>query len=202
MLTRIELKTKSKEQLRGNWGKVIIATLIVMLITSTGVTTARFFEDGSGITITANLISLFFGGVFTVGLSKFLLNFIDGVDKANISDILSGFSIYFKTLGLYLLYGLIVFVGLIFLFIPGIILGLMFSQSFFILAEDNEKGIIQCLEESANLMKENKLDFFVLQLSFIGWIILSILTLGIGYIWLQPYMSLTEANYYLELKNK
>ncbi|MGL5381287.1 DUF975 family protein [Clostridium sp.] len=202
MLTRIELKRKSKDQLRGNWGKAIVATLIVTLITSLGVTVSRFFEDGSGITITTDLIAIFFGGVFTVGLSKFLLNFTDGADKANISDILSGFSIYFKTLGLYLLYGLIVCIGCILLVVPGIIFSLMFYQAFFILAEDNEKGIIQCLKESANLMKENKLDFFVLQLSFIGWIIISILTLGIGYIWLQPYMSLTEANYYLELKNK
>lgn len=202
MLTRIELKEKAKQQLKGNWVKAIIATLIVSLITSAGAISWRIYEDGNGITLTANLLAMIFGGVFTVGFSKFLLNFTESADKAEIGDILSGFSIYFKTLGLYLLYGLIVFIGSILLFIPGIIFALMFSQAFFILAEDNQKGIIECLGESAKLMKGNKLDLFVLELSFIGWILLSVITFGIGYIWLQPYMSVTEANYYLELKNK
>ena len=49
-------------------------------------------------------------------------------------------------------------------------------------------------------MKGHKMDFFLLQLSFIGWIIVCILTCGIGLIWLLPYQSAAEAAFYNDLK--
>ncbi len=76
----------------------------------------------------------------------------------------------------------------------------MFSQAFFILAEDRSKSITECLSESAEMMKGYKWEFFVLELSFIGWWIVSALTLGIGGLWVAPYQKVTEANFYLNLK--
>ena len=95
---------------------------------------------------------------------------------------------------------LIVGIGYILFIIPGIILTLMFSQSLYILNDDNEKTITQCIKESANLMKGHKWEFFVLQLSFIGWGLLVVLTFGIAALWVQPYMWVTNANYYIKLK--
>ena len=52
---------------------------------------------------------------------------------------------------------------------------------------------------SIKMMKGNKWKFFVIELSFIGWAILSALTFGIGFLWLIPYISLTQANFYRDL---
>ncbi|MGX4600515.1 DUF975 family protein [Faecalimicrobium sp. JNUCC 81] len=72
----------------------------------------------------------------------------------------------------------------------------MFSQVYFILAQDPSIGVIECLQRSSEMMKGHKLDLFILELSFIGWLILCIFTLGIGFLWYQ----MTLTNFYLNLK--
>ncbi len=52
------------------------------------------------------------------------------------------------------------------------------------------------MKESKSLMKGHKLDLFLLWLSFIGWVILAILTFGIGFLWLSPYMGTTTSHFY------
>ena len=85
-------------------------------------------------------------------------------------------------------------------FIPGIIAGLRYSQAFFILAENPEKGIRQCVNESKVLMSGRLWEFFVLQLSFIPWLILTSITCGIAGLYVTPYTTITYAGYYLSLK--
>lgn len=60
----------------------------------------------------------------------------------------------------------------------------------------------EVVEKSQELMKGNKGNLFVLELSFIGWAILAVLTFGIGYLWLIPYIQVSEICFYEELKNK
>ena len=85
-------------------------------------------------------------------------------------------------------------------FIPGIIAGLRYSQAFFILAENPEKGIRECVNESKQLMSGRLWEFFVLQLSFIPWMLLAGITCGIASLYVTPYTTITYAGYYLSLK--
>ncbi|CCI82034.1 hypothetical protein FC41_GL000658 [Lactobacillus hominis DSM 23910 = CRBIP 24.179] len=57
----------------------------------------------------------------------------------------------------------------------------------------------QAISESRKVMDGHKGELFVLDLSFIGWWLLSILTLGIGFLWLIPYVRVTHANFYRQL---
>lgn len=201
-MNRIELKLKAKEQLRGRWGIAILTVFVANLITDSSAIKEVIDVFGySNPTTYINLIPLLFGGVISVGLSKFLLNFITANEEPKFKDLFSNFNIYFKTLGLYILMMLAIGIATLFLIIPGIIVALIFSQAFYILAEDPSKGIFECLEESSNMMSGHKWDFFVLELSFIGWWLLAILTFGIASLWISPYQNLTEANFYLSLKN-
>ena len=63
-------------------------------------------------------------------------------------------------------------------------------------------GNFDTIKKSKELMKGHKWEFFLLNLSFIGWIILGVFTLGILYLWLIPYMSVTMCNFYNELVAK
>ena len=200
MIIRRELKSNSKDQLRGNWGLAIITILVYSLIISIFGYSDSIYNNN--IEIILDLSSLLLSGVLTLGISKFLLNLTKKDSSAKFADLFSGFNVYFKTLGLNILLGIIIGIGTIFLVVPGLIFALMFSQTFFILSEDNEKGIIQCLSESREMMIGYKFDYFVLMLSFLGWWLVSALTLGIGALWVYPYQKLTEANFYLEIKNK
>ena len=70
----------------------------------------------------------------------------------------------------------------------------------FILAENKGKPALECIRESMAMTNGHKAELFVLGLSFMGWILLSVVTLGIAYIWVGPYMSATFANAYASLK--
>jgi uncharacterized membrane protein len=58
------------------------------------------------------------------------------------------------------------------------------------------------IDQSQELMRGNKMRLFALYWSFLGWFILSILTFGIGFIFLAPYIQLTVANFYIEIRGK
>ena len=203
MMVRAVLKSNAKAQLKGEWG-LAIGTLLVGIIIISGVSTgAEFIEPKGGIiTSISDLISIFFGGVITLGVSKFVLNIATNKEETKFNDLFSGFNIYLKTLGLWILMGLGIGIATIFLIVPGIIVALMFSQAFFILCEDNEKSITECLKESSEMMKGYKVDLFVLELSFIGWWIVVAITFGIGALWVYPYQQVTCANFYLALRNR
>lgn len=80
-------------------------------------------------------------------------------------------------------------------------IGLMYSQINFIIINNPELDIIDTMRRSRHLMDGNKGKFFLLELSFLGWIFLGIFTLGIGYLWLIPYIYTTEAAFYCDLRD-
>ena len=83
-----------------------------------------------------------------------------------------------------------------FILVPAIYVTLSFSQTWFVIANDENISGYNALKESWNLMRGNRLKLFLLELSFIGWAILSVLTLFIGFIFLAPYVQTTYAKFY------
>jgi uncharacterized membrane protein len=77
----------------------------------------------------------------------------------------------------------------------------MYSQLSFIMIENPELDAIDTMRRSRNLMDGSKWRYFVLGLSFIGWAILCIITLGIGFLWLEPYIRTTQAAFYCEIRD-
>ena len=73
-------------------------------------------------------------------------------------------------------------------------------MSTYILAENKGKPALECIRESKEMTQGHKMDLFVLGLSFIGWVLLGMVTFGIAYIWVVPYMQATSANAYNSLK--
>ena len=126
--------------------------------------------------------------------------FRNGDDKVTSNMFSYTFKGYPKALGLSILYMLFVFLWALLLYIPGIIKGLAYSMSPFILKDNPELSANQAINLSMKMMKGRKLDLFCLYLSFLGWIILSVLTLGIGYFWVIPYMYTAQSAFYQEVK--
>ena len=194
-----ELKSRSREQLRGNWAVAIGTILVANIILDINLWYKATSELGiEGLSYSSNLVSLLLGGVISC---RFLLDIATKRAEARFNTLFSSFNIYLKTLGLNLLITLAVFAGTLLFIVPGIIVSLMFSQAFYILSEDPSKSITQCINESVNLMSGNKWELFYLELSFIGWWLLVLVTLGIAALWVTPYQKLTEANFYLYLNN-
>lgn len=83
--------------------------------------------------------------------------------------------------------------------IPGIIKTYSYAATPYIIANNPDMKINDAITKSRELMDGHKFELFVLQLSFIGWMLLGILTLGIGLLYVLPYMSITLANFFVKI---
>jgi len=99
-----------------------------------------------------------------------------------------------------LLRGIFVLLWSLLLIIPGIIAGLSYAMAPYILYENPDMSGSEAIKASKELMDGNKWHFFCLNLSFLGWDILCILTLGIGCLWITPYRQATYAAFYRGIK--
>jgi len=99
-----------------------------------------------------------------------------------------------------LLTGLFTLLWPLLFIIPGIIDSISYTLVYMIKLDNPEMSTMEVITKSKEMMNGHKMDYFVLVLSFFGWAILGILTLGILYLWLTLYMNVTFANFYNSLK--
>lgn len=206
-----ELKDKALNDLKGNWKQPVLATLVYVLIAAifsdtpyvkhtytNGIqTTQTNFTVWSGICL---LVSLFFILPMAYSYMLIFLDFIRGEKEKIVGKMFGFFKDYGRSFGIMFMVYLYIFLWCLLLIIPGIIKSLAYSMTYYISKDHPEYSIDECIEASKQMMDGHKGELFVLYLSFIGWILLSILTLGIGLLWVTPYMETTIAHYYEELK--
>ncbi len=77
-----------------------------------------------------------------------------------------------------------------------------YSQAFYLYIDHQEYNAVSCLKESRRLMSGNKLRYFLLNLSFLGYGVISILSMGIGFIWTIPYYEVSLSGFYMDLSGK
>ena len=121
-------------------------------------------------------------------------------EKIKVSGLIEGYKRSGACIILTLLIQVFVMLWSLLLVIPGIIKSLSYSMAFYILADNPEMSAMEALNESKEIMKGHKWEYFVLNLSFILWILLGVITLGLGFIYVMPYMRTTTANFYNSIK--
>lgn len=134
--------------------------------------------------------------VLTVGMTLYTLRVSRG-EKAGVGDLFDGFGLFFKIIGLNILLALYVFLWSLLLFIPGIIAAYRYSMAIYLLLDHPDWKVTRCLRESKRLMRGHKWELFVLELSFIGWALLTIIP--VFRIYVTPFMELTRAEFYNRL---
>ena len=198
-----EIRNVSKEILKGKYKNVmlpfIFATLLVGLASSVNFYTYSYEANGLSYDFTIGSLALFIQGPISIGLATYALSIVNEKEYSY-TQIISAFKYFFKALLLYLMFGISVLIGIIFLIIPGFIIALMFSQIFYIMAEDPQIGVIDAFKKSASLMKNKKLQYLGLSLKYFLFFILGIFTLGIWWLWLIPQAYVSFAIFYKELK--
>ena len=185
----VVLMQMARESLKGKWG-LAIGTFVVYLLISVVL---------QMITIVGPIASLIISGPFALGLAVLGLSISRNQD-AKLEQIFQGFSNFGTALGAYLLIILFFLLWMILLIIPGIIAAISYSMTFYILADDNSIGAMDAIDKSKKMMDGYKWKYFCLCLRFLGWALLCILTLGIGLLWLMPYMQVTMAKFYDDVK--
>ena len=184
-----ELMAEARESLSGNWGLAIATFLVYGIIIS-------IFQV---IPTVGPVLVLFIAGPMLVGISMFSLSLSRG-ENARLEQIFEGFKNYGTVLGAYLLMVVLILLWMLLLIIPGIIAAIAYSQTFYILAEDDAISSMDALKKSKEMMDGYKWKYFCLGLRFIGWALLCVLTLGIGFLWLSPYIQVSYAKFYEDIK--
>ncbi len=144
------------------------------------------------------VLQISLGGIINVGYAKFNLNLIDG-KEASISNLFEYFKYWKNIVVARILTSIIVTAGTVLLIVPGIIASMSFAMVPYILAENPEIKPMDALRYSWGVMKGNRWRLFCLQFSFIGWSFLAAFTLGIGALWLTPYMTVSYTAFYREI---
>lgn len=190
-MTFTDMRAQARAVLKGNWGTAALAMLVLNVILGVGTMIAM-------IPILGMIAMFFIQGPVMFGMYHYCKQ-VKRNGKAELEEGLFGFKYILKTTGLMALMTVLIFLWSLLLFVPGIIAAFKYSQAFFILSDDPEKGIRQCLDESKEMMKGNKMRFFLLSLTFFGWCILAAFTFGVGYLFLGPYMYVTYTIFYDEI---
>lgn len=183
-MDRQTLKKTALGQLKNNWGQVILACILQALILG-----------GSSATGIGAFILM---GPLEVGLAIFLVKFVINGDT-KIENLFKGFNDFMDTFVLGLLHTIFIVLWSLLFVIPGIIKSYSYAACFYIKQACPSMTAQECITKSREIMNGHKGELFVLDLSFIGWWILSTLTAGIGLIWLIPYIQVTKANYFVNL---
>ena len=189
MMENKELMAEARASLSGNWGLAVGTFLVFMIIVG----------SIQLIPTIGDVLFLFIAGPMSVGISMFSLS-LSRNENARLEQIFEGFRNYGTVLGAYLLMAVFIILWALLLIIPGIIAAIAYSQTFYILAEDDTIGSMEALRKSKEMMNGYKWKYFCLGLRFIGWVLVCVLTLGIGVLWLSPYIQVSYAKFYEDLK--
>lgn len=221
-----ELRSKARGALKGNWKFAVGAGFIALLL---GVDNLGFYiieaidyiewfqsNDSMGaffppvnpslypyyvFGMLCYLAIMIISGMTLIGYSRLNLDFVDG-KALSLRQVVSEYPRILRGLAMTLLTELYTFLWTLLFIIPGIMASLSYALTPYLMAENPTMGANEAITLSKKMMKGNKENLFYLYLTFIGWSLLCLLTLGIGCLWLVPYMSVTQAAFYRDVSQK
>lgn len=184
-----ELMRSAREALQGKWGLAVGVTVVYLVI-------VMALQSAKQV---GPLASFLVSGPFAGGLAIFALA-IARNQEAKFEQLFDGFKRFGVYFVAYLLMIVFILLWSLLLIVPGIIAAFSYSMIFYIIADDPSISASDALKRSKAMMQGNKGKLFGLQLRFLGWAILCILTAGIGFLWLIPYIQVSTAKFYEDLK--
>ncbi len=198
-MTNSEIKQWAKQKLKGNLWPVLAAIVVAGILTNLSFSSTSTASDG-----TVTTTSYSFGWLFyfvQVGLAYYLVKFIKD-QKPVFNDIFHFTKDFGRCLGASLLQALWIFLFTLLLIIPGIIKAIGYTLVPYLMADEKYRGlkIPELLKKSEEMMKGHKMDYFLFMLSFIGWYLLAIPTLGLIMIYAGPYISVSQAKFLTTIK--
>ena len=227
MWNRQQVKEQAKIIMKRNYWKMFVVTLLVGLLTGEKTTiiervqnfaSTNISYDTSPIFYSSNfqyifysfisiasilgiLYTIFIGNVIVVGKSRYFIKNHD--ENPELSEIFKGFKgNYLNVVKIMFLMNLKILLWLFLFIVPGIIKAYEYSMIPYLLAENPNLSASQAFSLSKQMTTGQKMDLFVLDLSFLGWIILGLICCGIGILFLQPYPEATRAEVFLILKQQ
>ena len=200
-MTRAEMKTWAKGKIKGHLWELLIPIIVAGILTKLTIGQEISMENGSVHGSSGIPLGIFFFFV-EVGLTSYMVKFINDQEH-NFKDLFVYTKEYIRIFLVGLLQRIFIFLWTLLFVIPGIIKAFAYSLVPMLLSDEayNNLGYTEVLKKSEEMMKGHKMDYFILQLSFIGWYILSPFTLGLLLIWLVPYHETANTKFLYDIKS-
>ena len=212
-MTSSDYRTLARDTLAGRWGEAVLVAFVAAIFGGVLVSSVPSFNlelEGmdlppvvlwvlmfyaSGVSV-LSLVRFILGGTVRLGYATYLLKQYDRRENSSVGELFGQFDRFGDGFCLAFLSGLYVFLWTLLFIIPGIIATLKYAMAPFIMAENPNMTASEAITASKELMDGHKTELFFLNLSFLGWMILNVFTLGIGSFWLNPYMNAAYAAFY------
>ncbi len=195
-----EMKRQAREQMKSCKTNPYILTLVYLIISYIVGSILIFFNNSSDSSAMVKLVAFIIQCVTTIletGYLWWALSAKRGDD--NTDEFISAFKQGLYIIIINFICNIFIALGLILLIIPGIIVALGLSMAMLCFRDAPDDGFFEAIKNSWSIMKGNKFNLFMLYLSFIPWVLLMVITLGIAGIYVIPYMNITIANFYDEI---
>ena len=189
-----ELRQQAAGSLTGNWGMAAVITLVYLLLTGSTSSASQYINPSFGL-ISILLLPLHYG------FAILFLDLLRGV-KLDLGRLFDGYKDFGRILGTGLLQAIYTLLWLLLLIVPGIVKSYSYAMTSYVLKDHPELQYDAAISKSMVMMSGYKMKLFLLDLSFIGWGILCLFTLGIGFLFLSPYMQAAHAAFYEDLKKE
>ena len=186
MKKSVDYRNIARKNLKGNWGSAILVCLIFILISTTV----------GCIPVVGTIITLLLTGQLIVGTIIYFVK-LNNKEEAKFSSMFEGFEKnLLNNCFTYLLEMLYVFLWTLLFIIPGIIKSYSYAMTMFLKAKNPQLESMEAITMSREIMNGKKWSLFCLHFSFIGWILLSFITFGVGFVFLIPYMQASVTEFY------
>lgn len=221
-----DFRARARAALKGHWGTAIAVALVAAILAGSNpmfsVTVSSqnsysvYLADNidlsnylnwqmvsllATVLVVGSLLALVIGGCIEMGQATFNLHLMRG-QRAVFPDLFSQFHRLGAGIAMVILRSVFVWLWSLLFVIPGIIATYRYAMMPFLMAEFPDLGALDAMRESKRLMQGNKWRLFCLELSFLGWSFLCMFTLGIGMLWLLPYMASARTAFYLEVTGR
>lgn len=212
MIKNQEYKNAALRALKGKWTPAVIATIVYLLIGLVIAGPYYYFQLQNptvdpmlSLKASAYVLPLSLFIIVPLQIAfyyAFLKLYRNGDEKVMDNMFKDAFKPkYGRNILAMILMVILVGLGTLLLIVPGIILTLCYQILPFVLKDNPDLSAVQALKKSREMMRGHKFDLFWLELSFIGWAILAVLTFGIGVFWFEPYWMTTFAAFYQDVKD-
>lgn len=202
MKQNFEYRNAAWDMLKADWKGAVLLLLIIMLINTVISAALGFVIASEELASFANLIAEIFVGIpLSYLFVKEMLGFVRGGKIEISSSLVDKFKAdYLKSIKVIGLMSIYIFLWCLLLFIPGIIKSYSYCFAPYISIDNDELTAEECINESMKLTNGYKMKLFLLDLSFIGWYLLCIVTLGIAILWVVPYHEAARIALYEDIK--
>lgn len=191
-----ELRAEARSVLSSNWGVAVLITFLYWVV----FWTFQIFYDPETIFFALALLLILVP--LEWGFQTAFLRCVRNKSDLKVNHIFKGFEKYGRIFWTLLLRNIMISLWTLLLIVPGIIKSYSYAMTSYVLLDNPELSGNAAIDKSMEIMKGHKWELFKLHLSFIGWGILCIFTLSIGFLWLVPYMQTAQACFYEKVKRE